>query len=400
MTDIITPSPTSKRREKIAALQKERGDRLVISYITSTRPGLEIQISDDILPYLYRHLEAGKTQARSNGVDLFIHSNGGSGTAPWRVVNLIREYTIDKEFSVLVPNHAFSAATLIAMGAHSIVMHKMGCLGPIDPSVSNAFNPPHPLLPGQLARISVEDVTAYFKLVKESVGIQHEDELIQALVALTDKIHPLALGNVQRHHLQARLIAKKLLKKHMEPEKDHEISQIIDNLKSNIHYHGHPINRNEAASDLKLKIVAPTETVEELMWSLYLGYENALKLNEPFNVLHEIDIKAPPAPPLPPTPQDIIAQIHNLAASGIQLGAVSETQLVNLAAAMLPHLSGVAKPNRVRLERMPGAYVESVSGTDVFLTDMDIERLMVPGPSGPQVGIKQEVLWQRWETET
>jgi hypothetical protein len=33
----------------------------------------------------------------------------------------------------------------------------------------------------------VEDVTAFFKLVKEDVGITHEDELVQALTALTKR---------------------------------------------------------------------------------------------------------------------------------------------------------------------------------------------------------------------
>ena len=197
----------------LEALQKERENRLAISYITSTRAGHEIQIADDAVPLIFEHLEAGRDLA-GKGVDLFIHSNGGSGTVPWRIVNLIRQYT--KKFAVLVPHRAFSAATLIALGADEIVMHKMGCLGPIDPSVANGFNPQNPQQPGQLLQISVEDVTAFFKLVKDEVGITHEDELVQALVAITDKVHPLALGNVQRSHNQSRLMASKLLKLHMD----------------------------------------------------------------------------------------------------------------------------------------------------------------------------------------
>jgi hypothetical protein len=131
--------------------------------------------------------------------------------------------------------------------------------------VGNIFNPPNPLNPGQLASISVEDVSAFFKLVKEEVGITHEDELVQTFIALTDKIHPLALGNVQRSHHQARLMARKLLKLHMASEsQEHEIEQLIDNLKSNLFYHGHPINREEAKSDLKLKVVVPPPEVESL----------------------------------------------------------------------------------------------------------------------------------------
>jgi len=373
----------------------------MIAYITSTRTGHEIQIADDVLRLIYEHLEAGR-EAAKNGVDLFIHSNGGSGTVPWRLVSVIREYT--KDFAVLVPHKAFSAATLIALGANEIVMHKMGCLGPIDPSVANIFNPPNPQAPGQLAHISVEDVTAYFKMVKEEVGITHEDELIQALLGLTDKIHPLALGNVQRSHNQSRLMAGKLLKQHMSADKqEHEIGQIIDNLKSNLFFHGHPINRNEAKKDLKLKIVVPIHDVELAMWNLYMEYENELKLTEPFNAIHEIDMKEAPQAAGTLTTQNIVQQISQLAQNGVGIGTpgVSEEQVVKLAVAMIPFVTGAkSKNNKVKLSNIPGAYLESINRTDVFRTDLSIERAIMNTSAGPQDVVKQEALWQRWEEQT
>jgi ClpP class serine protease len=118
--------PRTSRKNIIERLQVARGNRLTIAYVTSTRVGHEIQIADDAFRVLYDHLEAGQELAK-NGVDLFIYSNGGSGTVPWRIVSLIKQYT--GSLAVLVPSHAFSAATLIALGADKIIMHKMGCLG-------------------------------------------------------------------------------------------------------------------------------------------------------------------------------------------------------------------------------------------------------------------------------
>lgn len=319
-------------KELIARIQKERKDHLLVTYITSTRAGHDIQIADDAFRIIYEHLEAGKDTAKS-GVDLFIHSNGGSGTVPWRIVSLIRQYTDD--FSVLVPSHAFSAATLIALGANRIIMHKMGCLGPIDPSVANIFNPPHPLAPGQLAPISVEDVTAYFRLVKDDVGITHEDELVQALVALTEKVHPLAVGNVQRHHNQSRLMARRLLREHMGESEEHDIEQLIDNLKSNLFFHGHPINRKEAKNDLKLKVEEPSPNVESLIWELFTQYEQDLKLREPFNPLRELELKSASSKSGMLTTPQLVQQMQQLAQAGIGLGAVTEEQLVKLSAATL-----------------------------------------------------------------
>lgn len=388
----------AKRKELIEKLQVSRGNRLVIAYITSTRPGHEIQIADDAFRIIYNHLESGRELAKK-GVDLFICSNGGSGTVPWRIVSLIRQYSAD--LSVLVPSHAFSAATLIALGANKILMHKMGCLGPIDPSVTNIFNPAHPLAAGQLAPISVEDVTAFFRLVKDEVGITHEDELVQALIALTEKVHPLAIGNVQRHHNQSRLMARRLLKHHMEKNQEHEIEQLIDNLKSNLFYHGHPINREEARKDLNLKVEDPTADVESLMWDLYLQYEEDLKLREPFNALRELELKlGPSSTPKPLTVPQLVQQMQQLAAAGIGLGAVTEDQLVKLAAAMVPFTSGSAAPsNKATLDPILGAYVESSARADVFKTNLRIQRVTANLAGSPQEAIKQEVLWQRWEEE-
>ena len=383
----------------IEAIQATREKRLAITYITSTRAGHDVQIADDAVPLIFKHLEANAALAK-NGVDLFIHSNGGSGTAPWRIVSLIRQYT--DNFAVLVPHRAFSAATLIALGADEIIMHKMGCLGPIDPSVTNAFNPQNPQNPGQLAPISVEDVTAFFKLVKEEVGITHEDELVQAFISMTDKVHPLALGNVQRSHSQSRLMARKLLMLHMDDSLEHEIVQLIDNLKSNLFFHGHPINRVEAKKGLNLKVVESSPELECQMWKLYSQYEKDLRLSEPFNAIREMDLKQQDNEPgTKITTEALLQQMSSLVSAGLSMGGnVTEEQFVKIAAAMLPIVANGSGGSRATtLDPVVGACIESVNHTDVFKTDLKVERSIIQTPTGAQDGVKQEVTWQRWEQE-
>lgn len=400
--------PRQVRQKLLDQIQAERKDRLVIAYITSTRPGAETLIADDAFRLLYDHLQRNESRAK-NGVDLFLHSNGGSGTVPWRIVSLIRQYA--DNFAVLVPHHAFSAATLIALGADEIVMHRMGVLGPIDPSVANIFNPPNPQSPGQLAPISVEDVTAFFRLVREEAEINHEDEVIQALLALTDKVHPLALGNVQRHQSQSKMMARKLLKKHMKDGDavDHDIDILIEKLKSGLFFHGHPINRDEAKDDLKLKVVKPSDELEKLMWDLYLDYETEMKFQEPFNPARELELakqqelakQTVEAPPL--TTQAIVQQLIQMAKSGLSLGCgLPEAQMVNVAAAILSHLQSGGQPQDkvIVVKGRPGAYLESSGKTHVNRVDLRLERVIIQTPGGPQEGYKQEVLWQRWEEET
>ena len=81
------------------------------------------------------------------------------------------------------------------------------------------------------------------------------------------------------------------------------------------------------------------------------------------------------------------------------MGAVNEEQLVKLAAAMVPYVSGGVPAGKVKLDPVVGAYIQSVARADVFKTDLRIERATVNTPSGPQEVFKQEVLWQRWEEE-
>ena len=237
---------------------------------------------------LYDHI----SDAAGKKIDLFIHSNGGATTVPWRLVNLIRERA--SSFSVLIPYRAFSAATLTALGADEIVMHPMGNLGPTDPTVTNSFNP-RDKSSNQLLGINVEDVNAYIQLIKEDVGIQHQDELVTAFNKLADQVHPLALGNVKRFLIQSRQMARKILLLHMaNTTEEHRIDELVESFTSKLYYHGHPINRQEAENELGMKnIKSPPKRVENAMWNLYLEYEKEMLMSTPFDAPQEFISKFP-----------------------------------------------------------------------------------------------------------
>lgn len=277
-----------ERLEIINRLQTQRQSHL-ISLVTSLRPNATGQIADDQVRELYEHLSR-LPERPIERLDLFLCSMGGSGTTPWRIVSLLREYT--REFNVLIPFKAYSAATLIALGADEIVMHPCGELGPIDPTVSNDYNPVENNT-GRKLGISVEDVKAYVNFVKCTVGITHEDELVKTFEILANKVHPLALGNVERFLAQSRMVARKILRTHMREADEHIIDEIIENMASKLFFHGHPINRNEAKNDLKLKINTelPAE-IETDMWRLYESYENEMLHRQPFNPAGDLLAKA------------------------------------------------------------------------------------------------------------
>lgn len=277
----------------------------VITYVTSTRVGFEVQMAMDAVPKVYEHLRLIQTPREETKIDLFIYSNGGDSTVPWRLVTLIREYA--SEFCVLVPFRAFSAATLVALGADKVLMHPMGTLGPTDPTIHTPLNPTDPANPNPNSKvgISVEDVSAYIALIKEDAGITHEDELVLAFNKLVDAVHPVVLGNVKRSISQSRVMASKLLALHRTSDDRHAIEEIVDKLTRKSYYHGHPINRREAREDIGLPhIEDASKELEHLMWQLYSDYEREAKMEEPFQPVFEYD---------PTNPQKSVNQEAKLA---------------------------------------------------------------------------------------
>ena len=262
----------------ISKIETTRGSR-VITYVTSDRqPPLAAKIALDTIPIFYTHL---KKIGKVKKIDLFLYSAGGDIILPWRLVNLIREYC--KNFSVLIPYKAHSAATMIALGADSIVMGPLGELSPIDPSIGTPFNPPHQDIPNEpKIEIGVEDVFGYINLAKEKLGITDQTNIVNILDKLVEKIHPLAIGGVYRTHSLIRLLAAKLLQLHMvEKSETLRIQQIVNDLVEKLYYHGYLISRNEAKK-LGLKIEIPSHEIENMIWELYLFYVGEMGLGKPF----------------------------------------------------------------------------------------------------------------------
>lgn len=69
---------------------------------------------------------------RSKGLDLILHTPGGSVAATESLVDYLRSM-FGTNIRAIVPQLALSAGTMIALSAKSIVMGKHSSLGPIDP---------------------------------------------------------------------------------------------------------------------------------------------------------------------------------------------------------------------------------------------------------------------------
>jgi hypothetical protein len=263
-------------RKKYYSEIEKFSESKVICFVTGDRQNMEIQIADDVLQHFVEHLDSiGMTKR----ITLILYSRGGNTLSGWSLVNLIKQFC--DEFHVIIPSKALSTATLIALGASSIMMTKQATLGPIDPSVNGPLNPQAPG-PNPMARIpiSVESINGYFEFAK-SLGIKNENSIDHIMLNLADKIHPVVLGNVFRSRSQIRMLGKRLLTSHIKDEK--KIDKILDFLCSESGSHDYPIYRREARDELGLTVTKPNDEQYKIIKNLHDDYTKELEILNPFD---------------------------------------------------------------------------------------------------------------------
>ena len=258
-------------------LEEQRGSKLLV-YVTSTRQGLETQIANDILPKVAEHLDKiGDTEK----ISLYLYTNGGNTLTAWSLVNLIRSFC--KNFEVIIPSNCFSSGTLICLGANTLVMTKQATLGPIDPSINGPLNPMIPGIndPNAKVPVSVEFVNAYIEMAKRDFGITDQRNMTDILLHLSEKIHPLTLGQVYKSKSQIQMLARKLMKwQNLGEEKE---DAIIKFLCSESGSHDYSIRRREANESLGLNIEKPSQELYNIIKNIYDDISTELELENPYD---------------------------------------------------------------------------------------------------------------------
>lgn len=261
----------------IQKIEKEIESKVIV-YFTGDRHPFGSRIAEDVVRPLYDHLIDLKFEEGNRKIALYLYSRGGDVSVPWRIVSMIREFC--DEFCVLIPYRAQSAATLLSLGTDTIVMGKKAELGPIDPTLVKATIGETATPPQEIA---VEDINSFLSFVKERANITDQDAIALVLNSLIEQIGPSTLGNVNRQHYHIRLVARKLLTSRKEKIDEEKIGTIIETLTEKIYSHGHAIGRKEA-KDIGLPVIHPKSELEDLMWELYLKYEDFLELREPMHL--------------------------------------------------------------------------------------------------------------------
>jgi len=273
----------AERLTLIQELEGLRGSR-VLCYVTGDRPPAGAQIGDDAVRPLYEHLRALDPVDK---LDLFIYSRGGATNVPWRMVSAIRGAC--KEWHVLIPFRANSAATLLAMGAESIIMGKQAELGPIDPILVMQRLDVRPGTAPTMVQdsVSVEDIMSYLKFVQERAGLSDQASLAQALALLGGRLDAITLGSVYRTHSHIRDVARRMLQSRKPPASDAVINTIVETLAEKVYAHDHAIGLKDAA-EIGLPAKPAPANVDDAMWRLLKQYEDDLHLLDPIDPVDKL----------------------------------------------------------------------------------------------------------------
>jgi len=276
----------SERVELYEKIEKHR-QRPLIAYVTSKRLGFPHFMATDALPRLIEQIAALPKDAEA--VDLLIASFGGDPMVAWRLISVIRQKV--KRVAVLIPQSAYSAATLVALGANEIIMHPNGHLGPVDMQITTSGG-------GGPKWFSTEDVSAFLDFVRDTLRIT-DQEHVRALFELTcNEVGSLGIGFSARSSKLAVDLGERLLALHMtDDESKVKLRSIVENMSRKFQSHAYPVSRTEAlAIGLPVNEERDLE-LEELMWSAWLNLEEDLKENEPFDPICEL-LSSAAAPPV------------------------------------------------------------------------------------------------------
>lgn len=273
--DVLT-AQRDKRKQLLSELEKTApaGTKAAyISFFCSESLGAVIGTEDipamgDVL------MSAGDVDQ----LNLIISGPGGDGTVAEKIIELCRAYC--KQFRVIVPNRAKSAATIIALGADEIVMGYCSEIGPIDAQVmTSAGGVPYWIS----AQSFIDARDTLEKRFHEALAKSEDPRAILQQLAVLDAPF---IDHCTKLMDFSREVAKKYLERYMfsdikpKPKRDKAIDNVLTKLSSvgSFKVHGRMIDGTAAKTDLKLKvtILGKDSPMWENIWQYYVRADVAL----------------------------------------------------------------------------------------------------------------------------
>ncbi|RMH43072.1 MAG: hypothetical protein D6689_06280 [Deltaproteobacteria bacterium] len=239
----------AKTQKLVAALQRELGAPL-IAYWTS--PNGSVCHND--VTAIYEILDAiGEVPE----LYLAIKSDGGSGEAALRIINLLRQHA--DRLVALVTRECASAATMMALGADEIRMGPLAYLTAVDTSLRHELSPAD--IDNDLVSVSQDELLRVIRLWKQSATAEDSNPY----KTLFKYVHPLVVGAVDRSSSLSVKLCQEILGYHIPDER--KALAIAEHLNSAYPSHEYPITLREAER-IGLKVAPLDRGINDLLLEL------------------------------------------------------------------------------------------------------------------------------------
>src|SRR5262249_54776660 len=157
-----------------------------------------------------------------------------------------------KKFRVIVPRYAMSAATILALGAHELVMGLSSQIGPIDPQFPK-FDP----VRRQWRYIPALTMFDGLKLISEHLAKIPNMERFFDRITNSEQLTLDELGIIERAREVGKQYGFELLRGGMIPD-EMKARATVERLTDHYKDHGYPIDAYEAEEVLRLTVCHPT----------------------------------------------------------------------------------------------------------------------------------------------
>lgn len=191
-----------QRQDLFKSLEQLLGGRKVLSYISGRHAVIDRDDTPGFVDLLH-NIHGGDT------IDLVLHTGGGDIDAAEKLVKLVQARVgADGNIRAVIPDYAKSAGTIMALGAHSILMSDSSELGAIDPQFWLKDG-----LGNDICYSALQYLAAY-RQHEQALKADREDPVAQLMF---NKFDPVLVKKFEGIAYRARSLAEDLLKRRSLP---------------------------------------------------------------------------------------------------------------------------------------------------------------------------------------
>lgn len=260
------------RRKYLTALADATG-RNVIAYYSGwqSKPGISgTEIRDEDRDGFMRAMHGMDT---AKGLDLILHTPGGSIAATQAIITYLRE-KFGRDIRAIVPHTAMSGGTIMACACKEIIMARHSSIGPIDP---------------QIRGIPAQGVIAEFERAYTEIAADPQRANVWAPILA--QYTPTFLGNCENAVKWSETFAREQLTDNMffrQKNAKEKVDAVIEALTAydEVKLHERQIGYKEAKkTGLRIRLLERSQKLQDVVLTVHHCYVHLLSNTPAFKII-------------------------------------------------------------------------------------------------------------------